>query len=123
MEGWSVDGDEAQVLVSIRFLQYSHQCFSDWQKQEMKAFWSFIDSIHNQTWAQVYNTSGKSGKTGLAYTKTKLDSYPNSDFKKGLDPQITMFELRIDNVKRVHGFRHKSIFYICWLDKGHTIFP
>jgi len=43
------------------------------------------------------------------------------NFKKSLDDQIELFELRVDNEKRVHGFRMKSIFYLCWLDRGHKI--
>ena len=39
MEGWSVDGDNASVFISIRFVQSDFQCFSDWNKVEMKSFW------------------------------------------------------------------------------------
>jgi hypothetical protein len=121
MEGWAVEGDNAQVFVSIRFVQFDFQCFSDWQKVEMKAFWDFIDKVHSKTWSQIYATGGKKEKTGLAYTPLPIERFPDGSFKNQLDPQINLFELRIDQQKRVHGFRYKSVFYICWLDKNHEI--
>lgn len=121
MNGWNADGDSANVFISTRFTQADFQCFSDWSKQEMKSFWSFSDKLHDYTWRQVYDTSRKTEKAGLAYTKIPIDNYPKCEFKSKLDPQITLFELRVDGEKRVHGFRNKSIFYICWLDKDHKI--
>ena len=121
MNGWALDGNSANVFVSIRFLQYDHECFSDWAKNEMKMFWAFLTKLHDYTWQQIYDTSRKTDKTGFAYTKIPRDKYPDSNFKKSLDDQIELFELRVDNEKRVHGFRMKSIFYLCWLDRGHKI--
>lgn len=122
MHGWTNPGDEASVLVSIRFCQYAYQCFSEWSKGEMKIFWDFIDKVHKYTWAQLYKTASKGeGKTGFAYTAIPLGTYPECEFKELIDPNITMFELRVDDGKRVHGFRDKSVFYICWLDKDHSI--
>jgi hypothetical protein len=123
MDGWNTEGNNAKVFVSIRFVQSDFQCFSDWEKQEMRAFWGFLEKLHEYTWTQVYGSGGKSDKTGLAYTEMSIDQYPNTAFRNSLDPQITLFELRVDGEKRVHGFRNKSVFYICWLDKNHEISP
>lgn len=121
---WFADGNNANVLASIRFVQHDFQCFSDWTNAEMKVFWSFIHKLHTYTWVLLYGTGGKSGnKTGLGYTATSLKDYPESEFITQLDPEISLFELRVDDKKRVHGFRSKAIFYICWLDKDHEIFP
>ncbi len=121
MEGWNKDGDSANVFVSIRFLQHTHQCFSDWTNQEMKVFWGFIDKVHEYTWTLIYASGGKIDKSGLAYTPLKIDQYPKSVFRDNLDPEITLFELRASEEIRIHGFRNRSVFYICWLDRGHEI--
>lgn len=123
MEGWMLDGNNASVLVSIRFLQHHHECFSDWEKQEMKVFWDFLDKLHNYTWQQIYDGSRKSDKAGLALTRIPKRNYPDGEFRKSLDEQIELFEFRVDQSKRVHGFRMKSLFYLCWLDKNHRICP
>lgn len=116
-----IGGDNASVFLSLRFIQNDFQCFSEWDKNDMSCFWNFNNEVHHKSWTMVYSTAGKKQKTGLAYTPLPLHSYPNSDFKNQLSKDITLFELRLNDKIRVHGFRHKSIFYLCWLDKNHTI--
>lgn len=121
MHDWWQEGNQAHILVSIRFLQHDYECFSDWGKTEMKVFWYFQSKLHKFTWQQVYDTSRKSDKNGFGYTRISRSIYPESEFKKSLDDEIELFELRVDQAKRVHGFRIRSVFYLCWLDKGHKI--
>ncbi|MGL5014811.1 MAG: MAG6450 family protein [Bacteroidales bacterium] len=113
------DSDDAHVLMSIKYLQHDFQCFSDWESKEMKAFWGFNKKLHDHTWKQIYQTA--STKKGLAYDKISYDKYPESDFKKELSKDHTLFELRVTDKARVHGFRIKGIFYLCWLDRNHEI--
>lgn len=114
-------GNDSLVFVSFKYIQDNYQCFSSWTRGEMKDFWNFSQIIHNQTWQQVYSSSGKKNKTGLAYTTVELNQYPESEIKSKLSPDITIFELRVSQKARVHGFRLKSVFFICWLDKNHEI--
>jgi len=125
LEGWQREGNSAVVLVSIKLLQSDYQCFSDWSKQEMRVFWAFNDKIHQHTWQQVLETASKQlgRKTGLGYTPLPAKLYPNSPFKASLDPQTVFFEVRVNEGMRVHGFRERSLFYICWLDRNHEICP
>ena len=119
--GNNESGDDYKVIISFIHLQNSYQCFSDWSKQEMNEFWNFYKKIHQFTWQQVYLTSGKTQKNGFAYTVIPISKYPNKDFKENLSKDITIFELRVNQKIRVHGFRNKAVFYICWLDKNHEI--
>lgn len=123
LHDWSQEGNNAMVFVSLRHLQHDHECFSDWSKVEMKTFWNFMDKVHQYTWQDLLSSGGKSQKTGLGYTVIPLENYPDSIFRKDLDPLINIFELRVDQKSRVHCFRHKSVCYICWLDKNHAICP
>ncbi|RFS20460.1 hypothetical protein DVR12_17980 [Chitinophaga silvatica] len=118
---WKLDGNKAGVIASIRFVQHTYQCFSDWSKQDMKVFWTFIEKLHRYNWQDLLNTGGKHNKTGLAPTIIPRSKYPDCDFKAGLTEDVQLFELRIDHTKRVHGFRVDALFYICWLDKNHVI--
>lgn len=112
-------GNDALVFTSLRFVQYNHECFNEWTKQEMSEFWKFNSSIHEKTWSTVYSSARKTNKTGLGYTVMDLKKYPSPSFKRTLSPDITIFELRVNKTMRVHGFRCNSIFYICWLDRSH----
>lgn len=119
--GSNDNGDDLKVIISFIHLQNSYQCFSEWSKTDMESFWNFYKKIHEITWQQVYASSGKSQKTGLGYTKISIDKYPSPVFKEQLSEDITIFELRVNQKSRVHGFRNKAVFYICWLDRNHTI--
>jgi hypothetical protein len=121
LDEFSQEGNNAFVFLSLKYLQHKTQCFSDWPNSEMGAFWSFNKSIHQTTWQNVYASSGKKNKTGLAYTKIEIKQYPKTVFSQSLSEDITLFELRLNQKMRVHGFRHKSVFYLCWLDREHNL--
>ena len=117
----SQEGNSANVFLSLKYIQHKVQCFSEWTSQEMKAFWNFNESIHNTSWQEVYASARKKNKTGLAYTIIDKKQYPKTGFAQQLSEDITLFELRLNQKIRIHGFRHKSIFYICWLDREHKL--
>lgn len=115
-------GNDQKVVVSLRLIQEDFQCFSEWSRQEMKAFWDFNRQIHDYSWQDVLVQGGKAGsKVGFGYTEISRDQYPNPQFKGTISPDIQFFELRVNQTIRVHGFRDGQIFYICWLDKNHAL--
>lgn len=121
LDGWQQTGNNAYAFVSLRFVQHNYQCFSEWDKAQMNSFWAFNEKIHKYTWQQVLGQSGRTEAQGFAYKPLPLNIYPKSAFLEELSPDITLFELRLNSEARLHGFRRGSIFYICWLDRGHDI--
>lgn len=112
------------VLMSIKNVQYRFECFSNWTAQEMTKFWKFNQKLHESTWAQVYETSSKGkDKRGFALTYIDRKKYSAIPFIQDLSDEIRIFELRVDDTIRVHGFRVDSIFYLCLLDRTHRICP
>lgn len=110
------------VFVSIKNVQNKFECFSDWTATEMAKFWKFNQKLHESTWQQVYETASKGAdKRGFALTYINRENYSSIPFIQELSEDIKMFELRIDNTIRVHGFRVDSIFYLCVLDRVHRI--
>ena len=74
------------------------------------------------TWLDVFATASKGAKKrGLAYTVIPRSNYKGVAFIHNLSNDITMFELRVDDVMRVHGFREKQLFHLCVLDRSHSI--
>src|SRR5688572_8156097 len=88
MRGWSAEGNSATVFLSIRFVQNDFQCFCEWDKNDMQAFWSFNKILHNHTWSQVYASGGDNDKTGLGYTPIDPECYPTK-FREDLEPDLT----------------------------------
>ncbi|OAV73606.1 hypothetical protein Barb6_00100 [Bacteroidales bacterium Barb6] len=119
-EFFKQSGNNQFVFLSIKHLQSNFECFSDWTKQEMAKFWNFNKRLHQMTWNDIYETGGKKDKTGLAYTIIPKEKYRSIPFISALN-DVTLFELRIDEKLRVHGYRSNSIFYMCLLDREHKI--
>lgn len=112
------------VFISIKNVQSQFECFSEWSAQEMAKFWNFNQKLHESTWQQVYDTSSKGkDKRGFALTYIKRENYSTIPFIQGLSDEINIFELRVDDTIRVHGFRVANIFYLCLLDRTHRICP
>ena len=121
VDAFDKGGNNAFVFISIKNIQPNYQCFSDWTKAELSKFWKFNKRLHNMTWQQVYATASKDDKRGLAYTIIPREKYGTNEFMSALDEEIKMFELRVDDEIRVHGYRMKATFYLCFLDREHKI--
>lgn len=128
------DGSRDTVLnknpyVVLKYFQKEWECFSEWGKDELSQFSNFLKTLSEHTWDSVYKSGGKGdNKAGLGYTSYRLDDMKagNSHVKKvisRLDPEITLFELRVSQKMRVHGFQSQSAFFLILLDRGHKVFP
>lgn len=114
--------DKETVVLSLKYFQPDKECFSDWRKQELSKFWDFNRRLHQMTWLDVFATASKGAhKRGVAYTVIPRNNYKGIAFIRNMSNDITMFELRVDGVIRVHGFREKQMFHLCILDRSHSI--
>lgn len=113
------------AFVALKYFDSSHQCFSEWDKSELKAFSDFLRKICQQNWSQIVASGGGSGnKKGLGYTPHKNPNIlPNQNLVEKFSEDTSFFELRISQKARVHGFRIKSAFFLLWLDRNHDVYP
>lgn len=107
--------------VTLKYYQPVYQCFSVWDKEDLRGFSAFIEKLRSANWNTIFNSGGKLGrKTGFGCTyhkdKTKL---PRCEMLNQISDEINFFELRVSRVARVHGFRVKDAFFLVWLDKDH----
>jgi len=120
------DGDETKEIphVNLKYYSFGYQCFSEWNVTLLRAFSDFCRKLKQLTWAEIYKTGGQVGsKTGLGYTPHRnRDSLLAHQELAEVSPDLTFFELRIDQEARVHGFRMKDAFFLVWLDKDHKIY-
>lgn len=123
-------GDNASPYIALKYFRDAYECFSHWEKDELRAFTDLINDLRKRTWQQVLQTSGKTDKHGLAYTP--YDPATAADAAKAhleavrsqISPDISFFELRVDQNKlRVHGFRARAAFFLVLLDREHRVFP
>lgn len=128
MGGGSADNENP--FVTLKYFSHSFECFSAWEKEELKCFSDFLSSLRQRTWRQVLETSGKAGsKVGLGYTAYDLSTVKTSaeehlrKARSEIGDDITFFELRLNQKMRVHGFRAKAAFFLVLLDREHRVFP
>ena len=123
--------DDQTPFVVLKYFRNAFECFSDWEKDELKQFSGFLEELRKRTWRQVLATSSKEGgKRGLAYTPydtNHVDKSIREQFEaiRGqISEDIRFFELRVDQGKlRVHGFRSKAAFFLVLLDREHRVWP
>lgn len=123
--------DETPYVV-LKYFRDAFECFSTWEKPELKEFTEFLKELKKRTWSQVLETSGKiGGKRGLAYTPYDISDIEADgirdhfkEVRKEISDDINFFELRVNQNKlRVHGFRAKAAFFLVLLDREHRVFP
>ena len=118
--------DDNRPYVALKYYETRHQCFSEWDCSELRAFSSFVEKLKGVTWEMIWRSGGKPGKKdSFGFTKHKdRNNLPNNgNALKNISPDIDAFELRVTGKARVHGFRMKSAFFLVWLDKDHEIYP
>lgn len=116
--------DHEKAYVALKYYQSGYECFSEWSKEELKAFSAFCDRVNERTWAQIKQSGGKKQKTGLGFTTHKNRAkLPNNGLTALISPDVEFAEMRVTQKAHVHGFRMKSTFFLVWLDKDHKVCP
>lgn len=117
--------DGERPYVNLKYYRPDHQCLSAWSREKLQAFSGFCRQLTQMCWADIYATGGKAGtKTGLGYTIHKNhDVLPKNNELQDISPDLTWFELRVDEESRVHGFRVKDAFFLVYLDQNHDVYP
>ena len=114
--------------VVLKYFQQEWECFSEWDKEELRAFSSFLSTLSSHTWSSVYKSGGVGpNKVGLGYTKYDLSTMKagSTHLEKVINkisPDIDFFELRVTQKIRVHGFQSCAAFFLVLLDREHRVF-
>lgn len=117
----SIDEDDPKPYIVLKYYHPGYQCFSTWNKDNLKAFSALIEKMRTVHWSLLV------GKHALGFKINKYDDkLPKGDvqcLKDILSPDITFSELKVTEKARIHGFKIGAAFYLVWLDKNHDIFP
>jgi len=111
-----VETEDIPTQISLKYFDGSYECFSKWQQNDLKAFTRFISKLRDNTWQDIKRTAG------LGYTEHNRQNLPRKQILTAISPETTMFELRVTQTARVHGFRIHSVFFLVWLDRNHKIY-
>lgn len=84
----------------------------DWQKNELKALLKCFKKMEKLTWCSIRRD------TGLRMTKLK-----NVDPPLHVSPEVDLYEIRVTQEQRIHGYLIENIFYLVWFDRDHSVCP
>lgn len=100
------------VSISLKYLNIACECFSNWEKEELKSFSNLIEKLKKQTQSQI-KTNTKNCHAHKGSAKQNRFSKPT------ISDDIKFYSLRVNNKARVHGFFIESVFFLVWLDRNH----
>ena len=94
---------------------------SDWSPSEINDLIEGLKKIEQYTWAQIrcHGSKKRSESVGTGYKL--IDNHP--DFPDTIPEDTRLSEMRIDQKKRIFGFRVQPVYYIIWFDRDHSVCP
>lgn len=107
---------DGKLSVNLKYYQKSAECFSTWQKPELKAFSNWVDKICARTEEQVTSVT----QTCHAHSPGKRAAGFN--IPDDVSPDVKFYGLDVTKGGRVHGFFERGQFFLVWLDRGHKVF-
>ena len=109
--GFKSQSSDEPVHVNLRYFQKSNECFSAWQKTELKSFSNWLEKMASKTPSQITQVT----QTCHAHIGVRKE-LPNS-----ISLDVRMYCLDVGRKARVHGFFIENNFFIVWLDRNHNI--
>jgi hypothetical protein len=101
-----------RAAVNLRYFQRSHECFSDWQNKELRAFSGFVEKMAGKTETQV---------TSITQTCHAHQGKPKKKLPQDVSADVKMYSLDVGPKGRVHGFFFSGTFFLVWLDREGAV--
>lgn len=83
---------------------------SEWKGKELSDLINCFQKMEQLTWHEIMKHDGLKVKP--------LKDVPKPSY---ISEDVTMFEIRVCQLKRIHGFIDKNIFNLVWFDRGHSV--
>lgn len=91
---------------------------SDWTSSEINDLIEGLKKIEKYTWGQIRCHGSKKRGESVGTGYKLIDKHPDN-----IPEDKRLSEIRIDEKKRIFGFRVQSIYYIIWFDRDHSVCP
>ena len=109
-----VDYNLRKGKVAFENVVHNGCSITDWQGSELKLLIESFKKLETLTWKQILLDNG------LNYERNKFIAIPlPSEFPN--DAKLCSF--RVNQKKRIYGYRAQEFFYIIWFDKNHIVCP
>ncbi len=92
---------------------------SKWSSSEINDLIEGLKKIERYTWAQIQCHGSKKPGESVGTGYKLIDNHP--DLPDNIPEDTRLSEMRIDDKKRIFGFRVQSVYYIIWFDRDHSV--
>lgn len=110
------EGNE-QPLISFLHTCDRHFLLSEWKGEEIDALVRFFKKVESYTWNQIIL-----GQGGLRCKRIDPKQC-SKDLPSNISLDISLFELRVDDLRRVFGHRVGRALRVIWFDNKHGVLP
>ena len=110
------EGNE-QPLISFLHTCDRHFLLSDWKGVELDALIRFFKKVESHTWNEIIL-----GQGGLRCKRIDTKQC-SANLPSNISLDISLFELRVDDLRRVFGHRVGRALRVIWFDNKHGVLP
>lgn len=106
-----IDYFSLKPVFSFAHVDDNKWTIAEWKKNELKDLIKCFKKLEQCTWHQILRHNG------FKYTALNIKT------PQHVSPDRVIHEIRVDKVKRIHGFVDKNVFNIIWFDRDHSVCP
>jgi hypothetical protein len=115
------NADDEHPSFKFTYADKNRWVLSDWSPSEINDLIEGLKKIEKYTWAQIKGHGSKKPGESVG-TGYKLIDKPRT-WPENIPEDARLSEMRIDDKKRIFGFRVQSVYYIIWFDRDHSVCP
>ena len=113
--------DDENPSFKFTYADKNRWVLSDWTPSEIKDLIEGLKKIEKYTWKQIRDHGSKKRGESVGTGYKLIDKHPT--LPDDIPEDARLSEMRIDDKKRIFGFRVQSVYYIIWFDRDHSVCP
>jgi hypothetical protein len=111
--------DDERPSFRFTYADKNRWVLSKWSSSEINDLIEGLKKIERYTWAQIQCHGSKKPGESVGTGYKLIDNHP--DLPDNIPEDTRLSEMRIDDKKRIFGFRVQSVYYIIWFDRDHSV--
>ncbi|HBE17363.1 MAG TPA: hypothetical protein DEG17_00745 [Cyanobacteria bacterium UBA11149] len=116
-----ISTDEEHPSFRFTHTDKNRWLLSDWTSSEINDLLAGLKKIELYTWGQIKSHGSKKRGASVGTGYKLISNYPT--LPDNIPEDVKLSEMRIDEKKRIFGFRVASVYYIIWFDRDHSVCP
>jgi hypothetical protein len=113
--------DDENPSFKFTYADKNRWVLSGWTPSEIKDLIEGLKKIEKYTWKQIRDHGSKKRGESVGTGYKLIDKHP--PLPDDIPEDARLSEMRIDDKKRIFGFRVQSVYYIIWFDRDHSVCP